>query len=227
MIINMCGSSGSGKSTVVKQLMSMYPKRIPLQPDNRKRPVAYTCKRKEGRDLFVLGHYETPCGGCDTLASYFPEKMLSQIYNWIRSVPKTTDVLYEGLLIESDVRRAIELHKDGWDFMAVFLNTPEDVCLDSVKMRREARGNFKPLNPKNTTDRIRQCLRRRERLTNEGGVRCEYLTRDDALTFVQTTLGLPVVKIHVPKPEPAPRPVEEKPAKIGSGQLDLLAYLKG
>lgn len=229
MIINICGSSGSGKSSLVRQLMSQYPIRIPLQPENRKRPVAYTCgKHCYGNNLFVLGHYETACGGCDTLASWFPDGMLHEIYEWIRAAhTSTTNIIYEGLLIESDVKRAINLHKDGYPFVAVFLNTSKQLCLDSVRMRREANGNFKPLNPKNTLDRVRQCIRRRERLINEGDCHTEYLSREDALTFCQTELGLQRIAIPLPEiPKPEPEIPKPEPKKEES-KFDFSAFLDG
>ena len=188
MIINISGTYGSGKSTLVKKVMDSYPSVDQKFVQDRKRPFGYICSIPFGSaDLFIPGHYETPCGGCDTLAQ-FP-KMLNFIYALIESHAKDgRHVLYEGSLIESDVRRAKEL-SERHPFKLVTLDLPLDECLASVKARREARGNFKPLKPKNTIDRHRLVHRRNERLTL-AGVTTMKKNREEALQVCLEEFGL-------------------------------------
>lgn len=188
MIINISGTYGSGKSTLVNKVKDKYPEVNPRFVEDRKRPFGYICINDgDGSELFIPGHYETPCGGCDTLAQ-FP-KMLDFIYALIESHAKEgRHVLYEGSLIESDVRRAKEL-SERHPFKLVTLDLSLDECLASVKARREARGNFKPLKPKNTIDRHRLVLRRNERLTL-AGVTTMKKNREEALQVCLEEFGL-------------------------------------
>jgi len=159
MIVNISGTGGSGKSHVVRNLMGYYDEVKPLLVEGRKRPWAYNCKKSDTKSLFIMGHYETPCGGCDTLATFFNEKYVDQIYETVRKVSKDFNVIYEGLLIESDVRRRIELHRDGFPLTIISLDVSLEVCLESTRKRRLAKGNDKPLNPKNTIERYNHAKR--------------------------------------------------------------------
>ena len=138
-IVNLRGTSGSGKSTVIRRVMETYPMRVSVKREGRERPIGYICtwaKIPEGRrPLFVLGHYETDCGGCDTI----PE--IQQVYDMVREAATVygMDVLYEGLLISAEFRRTHEMSMEpGLGHHTIGLDVPLDVCLASINARRAA-----------------------------------------------------------------------------------------
>lgn len=188
MIINLRGTSGSGKSTLVRWIMLCYESRLPVRQQingkDRKQPVGYLCHLEGGRSLYVLGHYESPCGGCDTLPT------MDYVYDAVRkAAAEGFDVIYEGVIVTSDVRRCIQLHTDGLPLLVVGLDVPIEECVAGINNRRAARGDERPLDPTNTIAKLK---------TNQGGMRklqaagvdARWLGRDEALTAVQEALEL-------------------------------------
>ena len=104
-IINIRGTSGSGKSTLARRIMEQYPHRVVFRREGRKQPIGYLYQRDaspntKGRQLAVIGHYETPCGGCDTI------QKMDDIFQLVRDSHEAGhDVLFEGLLISADMKR--------------------------------------------------------------------------------------------------------------------------
>ncbi len=182
MIINIRGTSGSGKSTLVRNVMALYDSKMRIMKDGRKQPIGYFLSGKS--HLAIPGHYETACGGCDTING------LDNIYGLVRSAADTgTNVLFEGLIVCSDFKRLVQLKDDGYKVLVIGLNTPLDVCVDSVKQRRLARGNEKELDPTNTAAKHKTNLRVLERFS-EAGVQVAHLTRDEALARVREEFGV-------------------------------------
>lgn len=163
MIIQIRGTSGSGKSTVVKNFMGLenWNSRFSV---GRKKPLYY---QHESRPIVVLGHYESACGGCDTIGS------APKVYDLIKSIPSEFHIVCEGLLLSEDVKWTHQLFRDGYDVRVIFLTTPLAQCLSQVKSRREEAGNSEPLNPKNTENRVAVIERARIKLRAAGivGVR--------------------------------------------------------
>jgi hypothetical protein len=159
MIIQIRGTSGSGKSTAVRKVLDALggPTDVVWRPaarPGRKVPLYY---RVGG--LAVLGHYETPCGGCDTVGS------ARAVYELIRSLPPdVTHVLCEGLLLSEDVKWTSQLE----NVRVIFLDTPPAKCLEYVRRRRAEAGNDKPLDPANTLNRVAAIERARARLSETG-----------------------------------------------------------
>lgn len=179
-ITNIRGTGGSGKSTLVRRVMDLYPERLPGLREGRRRPVSYGLTGGDRRPLVVLGHYETPCGGCDTL------KTVDEVYDLVRqAVGHGTDVLYEGIMVADDVRRAVELSRDPRvDLQVILLTTPVDLCLAAINERRAARDDqAAPVDPKNTRARAERHLRAVLRL-KDAGVRTLRLDREAAYTHM-------------------------------------------
>lgn len=155
MIINIRGTSGSGKSTVVRSIMAMGAA-SPIG-DNEKKPDGYIVQIPSlDRNVCVVGPYVTACGGCDQISTQ------DEICDRIRAYSTLGHVLVEGLLMSHSFARYAaldrELFEKGQHCIWAFLDTPLDVCLDRVRWRREERraakgGEFKELNVKNTTDK--------------------------------------------------------------------------
>ena len=160
MIINIRSTHGGGKSTIVKQLMEKF-NAEPLQAPTDKKPQGYVMKTPYG-ELRVVGSYETACGGCDGIQPY------DLIWPRVELYAEHGHVIFEGALISSsygNIGRASE--KYGNDFVFCFLNTPLDICLDRIKKRRAAKGNEKPLDPKNTKVKFDQVEKQYERFRDE------------------------------------------------------------
>lgn len=184
MIINIRGTSGSGKSTLVRGVISKATSKARFMRPGRKQPLGYVLGFDGATSLFIPGHYETACGGCDTING------LDDIYGLVQEAADLgNNVLFEGLIVCSDYKRLVRLKEEGYPVRVIGLTTPIDLCVDSVRQRRLARGNEKELNPKNTEAKHKtnvSVLRRFE----EAGVAVSYLSRDDALALTLKELGI-------------------------------------
>jgi thymidylate kinase len=190
MIINVRGTSGSGKSHLVRRIMELYPIKNRIFTEGRKQPVGYWLRRSElqekDRPLFVVGHYETACGGGDTITAGIEE-----VYRMVRqAIDQGNDVMYEGLIVQNDAARCIELcQKNPNNHIVILLSTPIDECLASVQARRAERGNDKPLNPTNTEKSFKSTLAQRSRF-RDAGVNWQHLGREQAFEVSKRLLGL-------------------------------------
>lgn len=195
IVINIRGTGGSGKSTLVRKVMDCYPNFAKITEEGRRRPMA-TChwfpvvKGLQPNGLFVPGHYETDCGGCDTI------KTVDKTYELIRtaSLGDGNNVLCEGIMIQDDVTRAVTLDQDlkkaGGRLVVVSLTTPIDLCLAGIRARRGAEKEAaKPLNEKNTRDRMKRQENSLHRL-RQAGVELRKLSREEALVEIKKLLGL-------------------------------------
>lgn len=188
MIINVRGTSGSGKSTLVRAVMARYSGQEFLQIDGRRQPIGYNLHRlNNGRSLHVVGHYETACGGADTISTGFDYiyRLVDEAHN------KGLDVLFEGLLLNSDTRRCIETHnKFGGDMRVVALTVPVEICVASINERRAARGKTEPVNPANTEAKAKVVLSQSKKFREALGDHYqEFSDRDAALAYVLKELG--------------------------------------
>lgn len=211
MIVNIRGTSGSGKTTLVRRVLELYRSKSAVRIPDRKRPIGYIYQHPAGgRPLAVIGHYETACGGCDTITDQ------DHIYELVRkSHAAGMDVLYEGLLISAEVNRAVKLHQDGLPLLVVALDTPLDVCLASINQRRQADFDRRlekaeaenseraakgrklielpepkgEVNPKNTASKFSGVKTSMKRL-DEAGVRAVWADRDGGLEIIKKELGL-------------------------------------
>lgn len=155
MIIQVRGTSGSGKTTVVQRVMAAYAEQAPWEVgtpwkpvyvDGRKKPLYY-----QGRNgVVVLGHYETACGGCDTVGS------APKVFDLICNLPKSRYVVSEGLLWSEDVKWTKELVARGNSVLAIFLATPPELCLERVQQRQKEKGK-----PPADAARVKRKLERR------------------------------------------------------------------
>lgn len=190
MIIQIRGTSGSGKSTIVRRTMDRYPMREPIHEGRRKQPWGYRLSGAGVRPLYIPGHYEIECGGMDTLPRL--SEALPQVL--VEHERGGRDVLMEGLLASEDVKQLTSL---GWassdlreKLVVIHLTTPIEECLAAIRERRARRGNSNPLSEKNTRNRVAVIVRACERL-RAAGVRVEDHDRASAERRVAELLGLP------------------------------------
>lgn len=182
--INIRGTSGSGKSTLVRRVMDLYPKTEKTYQEKRRQPICVKLTRwGEQTGLYVPGHYETACGGCDTV------KTVDQVYEMVRgALDHGWHVLYEGIMVMDDVNRAVTLARDH-ELVVIGLTTPVEECLAAVRQRRLDRGDDRPLSEKNTRDRAVRCERGLVRLRS-AGVQVEMHDRQGAFERVRELLGV-------------------------------------
>lgn len=200
--INIRGTGGSGKSTLVRKLINLYPCHANITERGRKRPMA-TCHwvdtvgegkqlldLKAPRGLFVPGHYETDCGGCDTV------KTVDKVYELVRTsaLCDNNNVLYEGIMVMDDVTRAVKFDQDlknvgGW-LVVISLTTPIEECLRRIRQRRGPEKEAKtPLKEKNTRERMRRQESSLHRL-KQAGVAVHKLSCEEAYKVARKLLGV-------------------------------------
>lgn len=138
----------------------------PSYEPGRKRPMFYS----NAKDVVVLGHYESPCGGCDSVGS------AAEVYKWLERLDggsfhgNQRHIVCEGLLLSEDTKWSSQLS----DLRVIYLTTPLERCLRQIESRRaEKAGNKtpKPLNVDNTTRRFDVVERSRVKLMDLG-VQC-------------------------------------------------------
>jgi hypothetical protein len=183
-VINIRGTHGSGKSTVVRELMRASKICSPIYGVlGRKRPEAYRLTM-EGcpADTFVLGPYETACGGCDAVQPY---ALIPQL---IEKYAARGSVVFEGALISScwgAIGEALE--RRGRNAAVLFLDTPLEVCVERVNARRRARGDARAFDASKLAGKHARIARLKEEKAAAG--RVQALSVSDA-TAVATIIGL-------------------------------------
>lgn len=185
--INLRGTGGAGKSTIVRTLMDRYANKGTEFVEGRRQPISYFLSSPGMTSLTVLGHYETACGGCDTITS--PDEVYRLVH---QSLDAGHNVVFEGIIIGDDVTRAVDLKKRlGADFHVIALNTPLDVCMAGIQSRRDARGDTRPLSDKNTRSRADRLKRIMARL-KDANVNAKWMSREEALAECLNLLGHPL-----------------------------------
>lgn len=149
-IVNIRGTSGSGKSTLVKRYLDARP-HTPvmrkLSDWKKEKIVGYlVTSGSSGMNAktFVLGKYETSCGGCDSLSykgSHVDMEALIREY-----AAMGYNVLFEGLVVSSTITRWVRIAQDFPNFLFAFMMTPEEECHQRIVARS---GREPKRNPKN------------------------------------------------------------------------------
>ena len=159
MIINIRGTSGSGKSTIVYNLMKKYKTTNVMNKDGK---IEATKIFAPYGDIYAIGKYTTPCGGCDGVPTQNGVCRLIGFYS------KHGHVIFEGLIVTGCYARYRDLLPTLGMYCMCFLNTPLRTCISRVKKRRLKKGNTKPLNTFNTEQKYHQNKRVIERAEEDG-----------------------------------------------------------
>lgn len=181
MICQVRGTSGSGKSWVMREVMKGLGEYETQYITGRKQPFDYFFNGL----IYVLGHYESPCGGCDTIGS--AGKVYEVVKRFFEGPDNARHVLCEGLLLSEDTKWTLQMPAIS-EVRVIFLNTDLDTCLAQIEKRRKAVGSEKPLNPKNTANRVATIERARVRLT-EAGIYCRRASASQAPGLILDWLG--------------------------------------
>lgn len=190
-IVNVRGTHGSGKSTLVRAVMDMYGHREPiylpglLNGKARRNPIGYVLSHTGRRSVFVLGSYEgDQGGGCDNVPQ------VAVMYKYIRRYAnKKFHVLYEGILAQHGTPHIIKLHQDGFRVRVVSMDIPIGKAIKSIKRRRKARGNRNPFDATNTKDEVNRVRWCNIKLRAHGVRVTKVRARRDARDLVVRWLG--------------------------------------
>ena len=136
MILNIRGTSGSGKSYVVYQALRKY---------------GYEYLKYEGKiigtkigPIATVGKYDPErfCGGCDTVKKTEEKNTQEIVCDIIRILweEKMEIILFEGLITSGIFGRFHELDKQVGGIVWGFLDTPIEVCIERTKQRSLVSG---------------------------------------------------------------------------------------
>ena len=156
-IINIRGTNGSGKSTIVYEIMKKFG-RVAYNDKKTGKTWAYRIPQPHSkRRLYVLGRYTTACGGCDTFVTKNGVKGVDLVSEGLRKLSKLGDVIFEGIIVSGVAGRWVDLAHELEEAHFIFgvLDTPLETCIKRVKTRRKARGTTKPFNPKNLSEKYK------------------------------------------------------------------------
>ena len=174
MLINLRGTSGSGKSNAVLGVLAQCPHK-PIYGALGRLPEAYALCAGQA---FIIGPYTTERGGCDRV---LPFTLVPQL---IQKYAQQGHVVFEGLLISTCygvIGRLLEEH----DSRLLFLDTPLDVCIARVEARRRAAGNFRPFNPKLLIEKYNTIIRLRDKFW----MRSMWVSDRDAVAMIMRLLS--------------------------------------
>lgn len=184
-VIFVRGTSGSGKSTLVYNLVLNQAygfKKIFFKGKRRKggnQPHGYY---SDVLNLFVVGSYETACGGCDAIES------VDDVFDRARrSLKKGRNVLMEGLILSGISSKLAAFAKTN-PMDVYLLNTNVQDCLNRVKLRREQRGEVRELDPNNTVQKFKAAVSS-TRALSKVAVRTRVIPNDKAYRLIVKSLG--------------------------------------
>jgi ABC-type cobalamin/Fe3+-siderophores transport system ATPase subunit len=180
MIINLRGTNGSGKSALVRTIMSLYPTVTQIaypEAEHKRRPMGYICRKGVNR-LFIPGHYEIANGGIDTLPS------LNYAYDLILKHHEfAADVLFEGKNLTDNIERLLIMHQAKLDISVIFINLSVADCIKAVRARGHAIQE-------KTIEAIDKKCKKEFATLSKAGVKCLQLGRAEALKTVAHWLDL-------------------------------------
>lgn len=188
MIINVAGTSGAGKSHLMRNILAALGGSMhgPVLLEERDRIIGYLfhATKPQQRDVFVIGAYNAPTGGCDTI------KEISKVFDLILQHHNSGHhVLYEGLFVMNMTRGPQLAQEVGKDLCILKLTTPLSACIASINKRRAERGEGPLEDRTNTKGNYRRaenyCAKMRD-----AGARVFKVTRVEAPAQLMKLLGM-------------------------------------
>jgi len=134
MIVNIRGTSGSGKTYLVRQLMAACNAQ-PVLDENGK----IDAYRLDG-NIYVLGKYTNICGGCDTIHTQ------DEVCDRVRKYAAMGHVIFEGLLATAIWKRYQTLSQELGGMVWAFMDTSLEQCFENIYKR----NGGKPVKEQNT-----------------------------------------------------------------------------
>jgi adenylate kinase family enzyme len=182
IILSLRGTSGSGKTTVARKFITDYPTKTLPDPNSKKHWGYEVDLSSEGlkEKLYVIGSYENTCGGTDGINTQ------EEIAERALAAHPRGHVLLEGLLLSKVGPNAIttKMLAPTNSYVAAYIDTPLQTCLDRVQARRLERGDERPFNPENTISAFKSTFAACKNLHELGTVKVVTIDHTDA--FNQT-----------------------------------------
>lgn len=165
-IIKLGGCNGSGKTSVARALLNVgdtWDEEAVTLKSGKKSKVYH--QDLSGVDVWILGKYDNACGGMDTIGDKHDRFDLVS-----RTATPDNIVFFEGLITGKTYGALGELseghRRGGIPWLYTFMDTPFDVCVQRVCLRRLEAGNREPFDPErtmrstfNSCERLHQKLR--------------------------------------------------------------------
>ena len=139
MIVNIRGTNGSGKTTVINGVLSKF-KPVPIYGlMGPRKPEAYRLDRGKKKPLFVIGPYDgTPTSGVDNVST----KGLEALIELLAKYDARGHVLFEGAMISTNVGLLGYWLADRKERVVIAqLDTSVEDCFAGVASRRRAAGH--------------------------------------------------------------------------------------
>ena len=195
-IVNVRGSNGSGKSSLVRQLMEYLGPADLFKFDGK--PAGYRFSRPDGQRIFVMGMYRTPCGGLDSTFSY--RDAADDVILCIDLLADKGHVVCEGVVAMSSYgfarlsSLATSQEEKGNHVVFALLDTPLEICIERTEARRAAKATLKgkeskPFDPQNLSAKYHGVHKDQKRLAG-AGYDCRMLPYQDPLPTLLQWLGL-------------------------------------
>lgn len=186
MIVNIRGTSGSGKTTAVRNVLNSGGAKTTVRERNSRVVIGYILERRFSRPTFIMGPYEgTGSGGCDSFRDL--SKVFSEVQYWH---DHGFHIIFEGLLISRSKGRMIDL----WNAIGpsnlhlLHLQTSLEDCLEGIRQRRMRRGNMKPVNRERTEETFYRAFKISSDL-GQLGVRMSFVLRERVPVHIDSLLG--------------------------------------
>jgi len=180
MVINISGTNGSGKSTIVRAILRMYSPKPLYGVLGPKQPEAYQLSWKYwAKPVFVLGPYRTPTGGADQIQPF------SLIPELIEKYAKRGHVLFEGVLCSGSfgcVQKAMEVY--GKESIVAVMDTSLEVCISNTQGRRDKKGITRPFDPKNLVNKYKSLFVSTKRITSDDKMTVIPLSQKDGVEVI-------------------------------------------
>lgn len=177
-IVNLRGTSGSGKSTVAFKLLKNHPHEELKGSDGKVKGYRVDASSSGIKNpIYLIGRYTTACGGLDTVPT-----QLDAAERCVKAWQSGGHVLAEGLLASAAGPKGAltaGIQTTG-DAVFAILDTPFELCVERVLGRRQARGDDRPFNPKNTNDKYTQTHSTAKALINAGEYDVRYIDHTQA-----------------------------------------------
>lgn len=164
MIINLRGTNGSGKSTVIFQLLDGRTVEVvdlahyKSKAGKDRHVEGYHCAELE---LIVVGRYATACGGCDGIPT---QDLICEAVRKASTLAQ--NVLFEGVIVSTLFSRYSELAKELGNkrFLFAYMDTPLETCLSRIQKR----NGGKPIKEDLVASKVRAILSTREKALAAG-----------------------------------------------------------
>lgn len=188
MIVNIVGTSGAGKSYLVREFIRWAEDRGVVKSCHNdgagSRPVGYDIILKKHRTIHIVGPYEkSDTAGCDTLRD------VDTAYGHVDAAFNGgKDVVFEGLFM-MNMTRGPQLIEQYGEVTVLQLDVPLATCFASINDRRERRGEGKLLNKDNTKGNFVRANNYSDKM-RAAGARVIRVKRADALDKLLDVLGL-------------------------------------